>query len=114
MRAQLEKELVAPEEVEPALVLTQAQGLHLALVLATRMMKRMLQILTQVPQHQILEQDVECFVVKLLHEKASMSTKRLAQGTPKMPEWIYISDTQRSYRTMFDLLTLSVKKHYSK
>ena len=98
LRLQLEQELVAPEEVESALVL--------ALVLATGMMKRMLHILTQVPQQRILEQDVERFVVKLLHEKARMSTKRLAQGTTKMPEWIYISGIQRSYRTMFGLLIL--------
>jgi hypothetical protein len=63
---QLGQELVAPEEVAPAL----AQGLKLALVLATGMMKRMLRISTQVLQYQIPEHDIECFVVKFLHEKA--------------------------------------------
>jgi hypothetical protein len=60
---QLGQELVASEEVASALELAQAQGLK---ALAMGMMKRMLRILTQVLQYQILEHDVECFVVKFL------------------------------------------------
>jgi hypothetical protein len=67
---QLGQELVAPEEVASALELEQARGLRLALVLAMGVMKRMLRILTQLLQYQILEHDVECFVVKFLYEKA--------------------------------------------
>jgi len=66
LRVELGQELVAPEEVASALELAWAQGLKLALVPATAMMKRMLWISTQVLQYQILEHDVECFVVKFL------------------------------------------------
>jgi hypothetical protein len=61
---QLGHEFVAPEEMASELLIAQAEGPELA----TRIMKMVLQILTQLSHYEILER-VECLVGKVLHEK---------------------------------------------